>query len=97
VSINIKKRRQNHDGRPSSTPSEHTTKYQSSTTSTSHKTSDRLKKDYAVKRKHLMQFVRDSAKEDLIALEESALILEKLDSTPPCMPSNSKKTTLSDI
>jgi hypothetical protein len=28
--------------------------------------------------------VRDSAKEDLIALEESALILaEKLDSTPP--------------
>lgn len=44
------------------------------------KTSDRLKKDYAVKRgKHLMQFVRDSAKEDLIALEESALILaEKL-------------------
>jgi hypothetical protein len=42
------------------------------------KTSDRLKKDYAVKRgKHLMQFVRDSAKEDLIALEESALILAR--------------------
>jgi len=44
------------------------------------KTSDRLKKEYAVGRgKHLMQFVRDYAKEDLIALEESALVLaEKL-------------------